>query len=111
MTSVPGSGMALLRSPNDILIDSQFRNQKTDPGMPPEHEPGDGWIVMGMLVGALAGGIGGFYFGLATGVISPYFGGAAGAVGFGMAGTFIGDAIKKLIRRKRRGRRTPRSET
>jgi hypothetical protein len=51
MASSLGSDLALLRSPNDILIDSQFRNNKTDPSMPPEHEPGDGWIVMGMLVG------------------------------------------------------------
>jgi hypothetical protein len=104
MASSPGSGLALLRSPNDILIDSQFRNNKTDPSMPPEHEPGDGWIVMGMLVGALVGGVGGFYFGLATGVISPYFGCAAGVVGLGLIGTFVGEVIKKMIRRKRRGR-------
>ena len=47
------SGLLLLRSPNDFLIDTQFRHN--DPARPPSHEPGDGWRVMGMLIGAVIG--------------------------------------------------------
>ena len=95
-----GSGIALLRSPNDILIDSQFRNNKTDPSMPPEREPGDAWIVMGMLLGAVAMGLGGFVISFRTGAFNPFLGLAGGAILGGLIGTFLGDLIKKRIRRR-----------
>ncbi len=97
-----GSGLALLRSPNDFLIDTQFRNNRKDPNMPPAHEPGDGWIVVGMLVGAFVLGLVGFYVCYGTRAFNPYFGLVIGAIVGGFAGTFVGEAIKKAKRRRRR---------
>jgi len=93
------SGLALLRSPNDYLTDTQFRHKDSE--RPPAHEPGDGWIVVGMLVGAFVGAATGVAVAISTGVINVFFGLAGGAVLGGIAGTFVGDAIKKAKRRRR----------
>ena len=71
-----------------------------DPDKAPKHQPGDGWIILGLvggaLVGALVGGGVGFFAGLFSGAAGLIWGGLAGAI----AGAFAGERFKKhLIRR------------
>ena len=86
------SGLALLRSPNDYLTDTQFRNK--DPARPPAHEPGDGWIVIGMLIGAVIGAASGTALAVFGNIGSVFLDLSVGAISFGLIGTFIGDRIK-----------------
>jgi predicted lipid-binding transport protein (Tim44 family) len=97
--------IALLRSPNDLLIESQFRNQN-DPNRPPPHDPGgDGWIILGMIVGAGTGVVLGFVLGYNFNIGDVFFDVAAGAVMGGIIGTYVGDMIKKAKRKRRAKRR------
>ena len=86
------SGLALLRSPNDYLTDTQFRHK--DPSRPPAHEPGDGWIVMGMLIGAAIGAASGTALAVFGNIGSVFLDLTVGAIGCGLLGTLIGDRIK-----------------
>lgn len=86
------SGFAFLRSPNDYLTDTQFRHN--DPARPPPHEPGDGWIVMGMLIGAVIGAASGTALAVFGNIGNIFLDLSVGAVGFAIAGTLIGDRVK-----------------
>ncbi|MFH1381743.1 MAG: hypothetical protein ABIH70_02505 [Chloroflexota bacterium] len=83
---------------------------KRDPERPPPREPGDGYIIFGLVVGAIAGiALGAaiaLYFDFLSNVIGLVSGGIAG----GVIGTIIGGEIKKRIIAKRRHKDTVKRE-
>ena len=69
---------------------------KHDPDKPPPRQPGDIYVVVAMVAGAVIGGSTGLFISYVTGRF-PFFGIAAGAVVGGIAGSFIGDWWKKKV--------------
>jgi uncharacterized membrane protein len=69
-----------------------------DPEKPPKWTPGDSYIVLGAIVGLIAGGVMGAIGG------NHYFGLAGAFIGFIVGiitGGFIGASVGSLIRKKR----------
>ena len=69
-----------------------------DPEKPPKWTPGDSYIVLGAIVGLIAGGVLGAIGG------NHYFGLAGAFIGFIVGiitGGFIGASVGSLIRKKR----------
>jgi len=78
----------------------RFRPGWWGPDRVPRPQPGDGWILLGMLGGAIAGG-------MAGGAIVMALGGMFVPSGVGMlvgalAGTLLGDRVKKNLASPRR---------
>ena len=89
----------LLRSSRDIENEIIFRPGH-DPDKPPPHEPGDAIIVTTMFIGAAVGFLSGAALAHFGGIGTIFINSAIGAVGFALAGTFLGDRIKKSRRRR-----------
>jgi outer membrane lipoprotein SlyB len=74
-----------------------MRNRKGDPELPPEKEPGDIYILTGVLLGLISGGIIGFLI-AASGIVptSLFFPlTIGGAIAGGVIGATIGNTVKK----------------
>ncbi len=91
--------MIFLRSSRDIENEIIFRPGR-DPDKPPPHEPGDAIVVTTMFIGAAVGFLSGAALSHFGGIGSIFINSAVGAVSFALAGTFIGDHIKKSRRRR-----------
>ncbi len=91
--------VVLLRSSRDIENEIIFRPGR-DPDKPPPHEPGDAIIVTTMFIGAAVGFVSGAALSHFGGIGTIFINSAVGAVALALAGTFVGDRIKK----SRRGR-------
>jgi len=91
-----------------LEMELQQASGARDPDKPPRREIGDGWIALGLLIGAAAGAaIGGglsYWFEVASFSIGLVTGAVAGA----FLGVFAGDRIKKITARRRyRQNRSP----
>lgn len=91
--------LMFLRSSRDIENEIIFRPGR-DPDKPPPHEPGDAIIVTTMFIGAAVGFLSGAALAHFGGIGTIFINSAVGAVGLALAGTFIGDRIKKSRQRR-----------
>ena len=89
----------LLRSSRDIENEIIFRPGR-DPDKPPPHEPGDAIVVTAMFIGVAVGFLSGAALAHFGGVGTIFVDSTAGAIGLALAGTFVGDRIKKSRRRR-----------
>ncbi len=92
------SGLMLLRSSRDIENEMIFRPGR-DPDKPPPREPGDAIVVTAMFIGAAVGFLSGAALAHFGGIGTIFINSAVGAIGLALAGTFVGDRIKKSRRR------------
>jgi len=78
---------------------------RTGPGVEPEKvppaQPGDGWIILGLLVGAVAGAALGWLVAEWLG-FNQFIGVVAGVLVGAIIGTLVGDGVKKYVARRRR---------
>ena len=78
---------------DDVLTRAQMERQygsESDPEKPPRRKPGDRYIIVGAVVGLVAGG------GLGS------FGGLFAIFGGGIVGALIGSLIGNLVRKRRK---------
>jgi len=85
----------LLRTRFQLENEFVFR-PKHDLDKPPPRQPGDVYVVVAMIAGAVIGGSSGLFISYVTGSF-PFFGIAAGTVVGGILGLFIGDWWKKKV--------------
>ena len=82
----------------------RMRNRGKDPELPPDKEPGDIYVLIGMLVGFICGGIIGFTV-AASGLVAislVFLLVVGGAIAGGIIGATIGGVVKKRIRESRK---------
>ena len=91
--------LTFLRSSRDIENEIIFRPGH-DADKPPPHEPGDAIIVTTMFIGAAVGFLAGAALAHFGGIGTIFINSAIGAVGLALAGTFLGDRIKRSRRRR-----------
>ena len=85
-------------------IELELRNEyggKNDPERPPGKEPGDGFILLGLIIGVIVGGILGGAVGFYLDFLSDVLGLIGGIIIGGIVGTLMGDKMKKRLRQKR----------
>lgn len=81
----------------ELELETRLRyKSEHDPERPPKWQPGNKYIVLGMIVGMIAGGaagvVGGSYY---LGFVSVFPGFIGGIIAGGIAGAIIGDLIRK----------------
>jgi hypothetical protein len=77
---------------------------KHDPDKPPPLEPGDIYIALGAVIGLVVLGSIGLLISILIGMSNPFVPIAAGVIIGGIAGSYIGEWLKKRVKRQRLAR-------
>ncbi len=74
---------------------------KHDPDKPPPLEPGDIYVVLGMVIGLVVLGTTGLLISILIEMSNPFVPIAAGVIIGGIAGSYAGEWLKKRVHRQR----------